>query len=219
MDAEAFTSFYTGHLLDTILPFWLKGAVDTRRGGVYTCFDNSGSKLVSKDKYTWSQGRFVWMMARMADLCDRGLIPADGVDYREIAAKTADFLLKHVFLPNGYCVFAMDEEGNPLDPQGHGRLDVSIYADCFVSLGFLELARVDSSETLLERAWSLYLLCGRRIQSGDYLIEPYPVPAEITVHGIPMILLNVAVEFYAVFERLGDVRGSIVKSHIQVYVQ
>ena len=60
--------FYENELSNQILSFWLPRCLDTQYGGYVNCFDNSGRNLVSCDKYTWSQGRFVWMFAKLAQL-------------------------------------------------------------------------------------------------------------------------------------------------------
>ena len=54
--------FYSDELRNNILRFWLSRCEDTQFGGYLNCFDNRGTKLVSHDKYTWSQGRFLWML-------------------------------------------------------------------------------------------------------------------------------------------------------------
>lgn len=59
-------------LEQNILPFWLR-AVDTESGGVFTCFSNDGGTLLSENKFTWSQGRFLWNESRQAALIRSGL--------------------------------------------------------------------------------------------------------------------------------------------------
>ena len=57
--------FYRSHLYDDVLRFWEKYSPDLEAGGVFTCFSNSGDKLLSEDKYIWSQGRMLWVLARI----------------------------------------------------------------------------------------------------------------------------------------------------------
>src|SRR5690625_6947065 len=59
------------HLEQVILPFWLEHGIDPEAGGFFTCFDNRGAQRVSTDKFTWSQGRFVWLLARAARLAQQ----------------------------------------------------------------------------------------------------------------------------------------------------
>lgn len=58
--------FYENELTNRILAFWLPRCEDREYGGYVNCFDNAGEKLQSYDKYTWSQGRFVWVFSRLA---------------------------------------------------------------------------------------------------------------------------------------------------------
>ena len=49
-------------LEQVILPYWLKHGIDEVHGGFHTCFDNRGRTRTGTDKFTWSQGRFVWLL-------------------------------------------------------------------------------------------------------------------------------------------------------------
>ena len=73
LDREKLHNFYSDLLAKDFMPFWKK-ACDTDYGGVYTCFTNDGAKLLSTDKYIWSQGRFLWVMARYIELVDNKLV-------------------------------------------------------------------------------------------------------------------------------------------------
>ena len=57
--------FYSKTLVEEILPYWLN-KIDRENGGFYTCYNVLGDRLVSRDKYVWSQGRCVWLYARLA---------------------------------------------------------------------------------------------------------------------------------------------------------
>ncbi|MDD6683220.1 MAG: hypothetical protein PUE61_08735 [Clostridiales bacterium] len=63
MERKKFFGFFENELTNQILSFWMKRCEDKKYGGFLNCFDNKGEKLVSHDKYTWSQGRFVWMFS------------------------------------------------------------------------------------------------------------------------------------------------------------
>ena len=58
--------FYENELINNILPFWLNRSIDEECGGFFSCFDNYGKELISKNKYCWSQGRFIWIFAKMS---------------------------------------------------------------------------------------------------------------------------------------------------------
>ncbi len=210
--------FYKEHLEKVILPFWTKNALDLENGGVYTCFSMDGATLISRDKYTWSQGRFLWLASRLVRIARAGELDVDMDLFLEVAEKTASFLFSHVFLDNGHCAFVLSNQGVPKLVGNQERLDASMYADCFVCLGFTEYASVTGDLELLNRAWDLYLSVLDRAETGDIVTEPYTVPSELTVHGIPMILLNLSYELYRVFKEKGDPRTETAMSHSQTHI-
>lgn len=178
---------YRAHVLSNLLPFWTK-AVDTRNGGIFTCFNNEGTTLVSRNKYTWSQGRFVWLWSRIARLITAGILPGDATPYGLQARRTVEFLAKHVFLPNGNCAYVLSETGEKIEGE---HSDTSIYADCFVLLGISEFALVAHDSAFLQRAFELYDRIRARIASGSFKTAPYPIPDGYRSHSIAMILLRV----------------------------
>lgn len=175
--------FYRDHILNVLLPFWRR-YVDTEFGGVMTCLDNWGKELLSDDKYVWSQGRFLWIWSRLAELCRRGLLPLGEEAFAGDARRTAEFLSRYAFMPNGNCIFLLRRDGSPKETGA--RPDSSIYADCFVCLGLNEYGRVFGDEAALDRAAQLYSSIARRVRANDYATEPYPVPKGSRIMGIPM---------------------------------
>jgi len=191
-------SFYKAHLRDNLLPFWMR-ALDRERGGVYTCFNNEGTTLVSTDKYTWSQGRFIWIASRIANLCKEGLLSEQELgdqadDLLGHAELTVRFLTDHVFMDNGNCAYLLTETGEKKESAPGEGYDASFYADCFVVLGFAEFARVSGDEAALELALRVYESIQARLNSGSVRSEPYPVPAGFASQSFAMIMLNVSQE-------------------------
>lgn len=188
MTTDELLDFYRGHVLNDLVPFWWK-AVDRQNGGILTCFDNSGGRLVSRKKYTWSQGRFVWLWSRIARMIHASMLPGDATEYLTEASRTVVFLSNNVFLANGNCVYVLAEDGSHID--GESR-DSSIYADCFVVLGFAEYALVAQDCDVLAHAFELYDRIRLRLASGSFLTDPYPIPAGYRSHSIAMILLRIS---------------------------
>src|SRR5690554_1115725 len=60
---------YRNLLLDDLIPFWTKHAIDPA-GGINTCIRDDGS-LVSRDKWLWSQWRTVWVFASLYKMIER----------------------------------------------------------------------------------------------------------------------------------------------------
>jgi N-acylglucosamine 2-epimerase len=181
-------NFYREHAVNDLLQFWWK-AIDLGKGGILTCFDNTGRKLVSDNKYTWSQGRFVWLWSRAARMIRASMLPGDAERYVREAARTVDFLNAHVFLPNGNCAYVLSQTGEQI---GGEHSDSSIYADCFVLLGFAEYALVAGDEQTLAIAFAIYDRIRARLGSGVFRTEPYPIPHGYRSHSISMISLRIS---------------------------
>jgi N-acylglucosamine 2-epimerase len=207
---EALLPFYRDHTAQDLLPFWWK-VVDTRNGGIFTCFDNSGAKLVSHNKYTWSQGRFVWLWSRAARMIEAGMLPGDATAYLREAERTVKFLSQHVFLPNGNCTYVLSESGEKIEGE---RSDTSIYADCFVLLGFAEYALVAKDSAVLERAFTVYDRILARLASGSFMTAPYPIPSGYRSHSIAMMRLRVTQILSDAAESLGHSRRQAMSQEV-----
>ena len=180
--------------------------LDKQNGGYLNCFCNDGSRLVSTDKYTWSQGRFLWVFSKLATTKADIFSDAERARFLEYAKSGRDFLLKNVLMgPDDYrCVFLMNADGSPKYVDGYDELDMSISADCFVIMGFAKYAVAADDRESYEFAKRLYESVRVRYNSGNYKSLPYPVSPQYQPHAKPMLLTNVSCElFYAaeVFEK------------------
>jgi N-acylglucosamine 2-epimerase len=217
MDRESERAFYLHHLERVVLPFWLDRAVDTEYGGYLTCFDNTGRELVSNDKFTWSQGRMVWVLAKLASM--ESILGHSREEYLGLARSGAEFLMQHAVLDNGHCAFVMDRQGNPKEQAPGAGYDTSIYADCFVILGLSRYASTAGDSEALDFARGLYRSVLDRLASGCYRTEPYPTPAGYKAHGIPMIMLNVSEELAQALAALGDPASADVDRRADGYLR
>ena len=187
-------NFYVDHLKNVLLPFWFKHGIDAEFGGYHTCFENAGTKRTSTDKYAWSQGRMVFMLARMAQM---DIFTAEEqANMLALSKSGADFLMKNVLMENGHCAFLMERDGTQKLSGPDMPMDASIYADCFVILGISAYALAAKDETAYHFVAKLYHSVVERIASGVFLTAPYPAPKGFRHHGIPMIMLNTSREFY-----------------------
>ncbi|WP_127582720.1 AGE family epimerase/isomerase [Paenibacillus koleovorans] len=209
--------FYKEHVEKQLLPFWHK-AVDERYGGMFTCFSNDGTVQVSRDKYTWSQGRYVWLWSRLADCCRRGLFEGDAERYLRQAGEAVRFLQAHGVLESGNCAFLLAEDGTPKEPIAGKGYDTSFFADCFVVMGASEYARVSGEAEALAWALERYDSIRRRLEAGTQRSEPYPTPAGLEAHSVPMIMLNVAQELAAALEAAGHSRAGEVRGDAAAYM-
>jgi N-acylglucosamine 2-epimerase len=201
------------HLVRDVLAWWLGAAPDRVHGGVFTCWDNAGDRLLSTDKYTWSQGRWIWLLASVSDAVERGVLPTQGVldaaDLRALAGQSAAFVRTHAVLPDATTAYVTDAAGTPHEPTPGAGLHTSVFADCFVALGLAAWGRVcrdrngeagagaaESAEagklalTLLESA-------ATRMRSGHARTDPYPIHPDFIALSLPMICVGTATEVYA----------------------
>lgn len=190
--------FFKNELVENLLYFWMPRCIDAKNGGYLNCFSNDGSRLVSTDKYTWSQGRFLWTFSKLATIESNMFGEEERKKFLEYAKNGRDFLLKHVLIaPDDYrCVFLMEADGTPKYVDGFNELDMSISADCFVVAGFACYALAANDEESWNFAKRLNESVWNRYQSNNYKSLPYPVSPQYRPHAKPMILANVNCEMY-----------------------
>ncbi|PKL14534.1 MAG: N-acylglucosamine 2-epimerase [Spirochaetae bacterium HGW-Spirochaetae-8] len=186
-------AFYHRQLQQDLIPFWDK-AWDSEVGGVFTCFCNDGSRLLSTDKYVWSQGRFLWLLSHRMAMVDHGLLDGPRDALLEQARLTCGFLLQHALLdpPAAGCAFLLSREGEKKESIPGKGFHTSFYADCFVILGLAEYARVTGLSAPLEHAFALYRRTIADIEAGCVVSEPYPIPPRCISQSVPMILCDVS---------------------------
>lgn len=171
-----------------ILPFWLAEGIDTERGGFYTCFDNRGRRLMSTDKYTWSQGRFVAVLARATRAVRRGLLSGDADAMLHWARRGASFLCEHALLADGSVHYVLDRSGAVVDDDRSALR--SVYADCFLAMGLAELASVSGEGAWLDTAEVIADHATGLVHAGRPPTAPYELPDGTSGYGPLMILLN-----------------------------
>lgn len=190
--------FYENELTNRILDFWMPRCEDREYGGYLNCFDNEGKKLVSYDKYTWSQGRFVWMFSRLASTKAKLFSEKQRKEFLRLAENGKNFLMRHCLMGENdiRCVYLMNRDGSPKHMDGYAELDMSIYADCFAVLAMAGYAAAAGDSKSCEFGKRLYASIVERVESGNFHTLPYPLSKEYRAHGIPMILSNVTYEMY-----------------------
>ena len=63
------------------------------------------------------------------------------------------------------------------------------------SIGSAQYAKMTQNTEAADVAHRLYRSITKRVERGDFLTEPYPVPDGYQVHGIPMILVDTVQEY------------------------
>ncbi|MEH7386007.1 AGE family epimerase/isomerase [Bacillus sp. JJ1521] len=212
MDTQKLVSFYKNEIEENFWPFWEK-AFDDEAGGVFTCFSNDGSTLVSKDKYTWSQGRFLWLCAELYQLVEQGKLALNKNRLKEMADKTYLFLVNHTIMENNHVLYTVTHDGKSIQE------DISVFADCFFVIGVNKYADVFKNEVAFEYAYQVYESIHHRVEQGRYRTEPYPIPRGYSSHSIQMILLNVAQEIEETAEKLSKPIKKMAKNISEKIIQ
>lgn len=213
LDEKKWLTFYKEEVENNLLRYW-EQMVDEKYGGIYTCINNKGDSIISKDKYVWSQGRFLWLLTRIVPLIKENKLNKDYDMYKEEAEKCKEFLLKHCFLPNDNCSFILSREGNIKRLNENAPYDLSIYADCFLSIGISQSIKAFGLKEDIDWGLKIYDNIYNRIQSGQFNTEPYPIPEGYKTHSIPMILLNVTTELLTSLKQVNHPRAEELKLRI-----
>lgn len=202
MTSAATAARLHGELHTRVLPWWQTHGIDRELGGVFTVFDNAGRRT-STDKYTWSQGRWAWLCARIATNAERGLVDVDPAEWRRSALDTAGFISRYAVLPGGLTAHLLSREGVPLPSREDGAVSVSVLSDLFAALGLAGAAGLLDGGDPRRVAWlgqsrELLESATRRLRDRTALSEPYPVRTGFRDGAGIMLRLHVAAELHRV---------------------
>ena len=168
--------FVRDHLMNFVMPFWLKHAID-EAGGINSCIRDDG-RIVSRDKWLWSQWRAAWVFSRLYNDFGRD------EKFLGIARSICAFAAKHGWDDEvGGWRLTLTHDGQVLNACD------SIYVDGFAIYGLTELATATGSDEVIALARKTADGALRRLETPHDRIPhfPYPVPRGARVHGIPMI--------------------------------
>jgi N-acylglucosamine 2-epimerase len=146
------------------------------------------------------------LCSRLADGAQRGIISGNAEQFLAQAEKTVRFLQAHAFLADGRCAFLLSEHGEVKEAIAGVGPAPSIYADCFVVMGFAEFARVSGDREVLNAAWRLFEHIEDRIATGGFPTMPEPIPDGYESHAVAMIHLNLTLVLREACSALGDAR-------------
>ena len=195
MNYSRIRDFYIDEIQDNFLPYWSQ-FVDHEMGGILNCISNDGLKKLSDNKFTWSQGRWLWVLAHIHRLARKNILAkVDNADIENWMKGTYDFIKNKSIYDDFKCCYLLTRDGQKLEDERTGRYDASIYADCFALIGSSAYIQVMGLKEEIATADGLAQSILDRVESGDYLTEPYPVPDGYRIHGVPMIMINTLQEY------------------------
>ncbi len=168
------------YLLENILPFWAKYAIDYEQGGMYNMIDREG-RVHGTDKNVWFAGRAMYTYSLAYNELDKN------PEYLKIAENMYAFLPKCELNGSGRLPFIAARDGRAL------VADNAYFSETFAAIGCAEyyLATGDeavwqSAEKYFDIAYSLYKQDLARTPS-----ENPPVP-ETKALGPSMIMLSIS---------------------------
>jgi len=171
---------YRKSLLDDVIPFWMKFSPDNENGGFFSCLDRKG-KVFDTDKFTWLQGREVWMFSHLYNVCEKR------DEWLAMAKLGADFLEKFGHDKEGNFYFSLTREGKPLVHP------YNIFSDCFAVMAFGELFKATGESRYGELALKTFgnILKRANNPKGKWS-KIYPGTRPLKGFSMPMILSNLA---------------------------
>ena len=103
IDFSNLLTLYRSELLDRTIPFWLKYGIDWRNGGICTCISDEG-KVMSGDKYVWSQLRAIWTFSALYNKIERKQ------EYLDVATHIFNFIKQYGRNEKGEWYFCLRSE-------------------------------------------------------------------------------------------------------------
>jgi len=182
VDFAVLAKHYRDELFEQVIPFWERHSVDAARGGYFTCLDRRG-RVFDTDKFVWLQAREVWMFSMLYNRHEKQ------ARWLDIAAKGAEFLLRHGMNAQGNWYFALDQSGVPLVQP------YNIFSDCFAAMALSQYALASGDAKAKETAQQTYqnILARKDNPKGKYS-KIVPGTRPLKSLGLPMILANLALE-------------------------
>lgn len=193
---------YRTTLLDNVLPFWHRHAFDAN-GGINTCIGDDG-KILSRDRWNWSQWRAVWVWSKLYNNFGRRQ------EWLERAQGIYKFVTAHGPLEDGHWPLLLDGDGKLL------RGYESLYVDGFALYGLTELLRATGDAQVRGHALRTYRAVRAALDAPEPPPAwPYPIPAGRIAHGISMIF---SLAFHELADATGDaeIRRAAIEHHRRV---
>jgi N-acylglucosamine 2-epimerase len=178
--AEQLREHYRSTLLDNVVPWWERNAVDRECGGFYSCLERDGHPYCG-DKFMWMNARAVWMFSHLHNRLERRR------EWREMAEQGAQFMLKYAYRDDGKMYFRLTREGKPM------ATALSIYSESFATIALAELSAATENRAYWDRAMQMYdRLMPRFGQPSDTALLGYPINAEFHLHAHDMVRITLA---------------------------
>ncbi|MFC1508644.1 AGE family epimerase/isomerase [Candidatus Omnitrophota bacterium] len=151
---------YKDRLFNQYLPFWEKGGYDKKRGGFVTELRDDGS-VQTDEKYIWYQGRGIWVYSYVYNNLKKD------PKYLECARNSRDFMVKHMYLGDGFWRQMVNGDGSEKARSDQGS-SLDIYGPMFAAAGLIEYYKAAGKEEDLEIAKASIHKSLQRYNKPDY---------------------------------------------------
>ncbi len=178
---EHYLNIYKTGLLEDILPFWSRHAIDLEDGGFTFCLNRDGS-LLDTDKGVWQTARYTWMILTMYNEVER----------REEWLKTGmhgiDFLERHCYDAKGKMYFVVDKKGDPV------RMRRYVYSESFAAIAYAACYKATGIEHYKERAREAFDTFLKYNTTPGLISPKFSDKRKMRGMGVPMIGIATAQE-------------------------
>ena len=178
---EQYLETYKSGILDDILPFWIKHAIDWQDGGFTFCLDRDGS-VIDTDKGVWQTGRFTWMILTLYNEVEKR------EDWLKIGKHGIDFLEKQCYDEQGKMYFLLDKKGDPL------RMRRYVYSESFAAIAYAAYFKATGIEHYREKAREAFESFQRYNSTAGLIPSKYTENRLTRGMGVPMIGIVTAQE-------------------------
>ena len=139
MTIQKLRNDYYDRIFNQYLPFWNNGGYDKKFGG-FMCELRDDGSLENEEKFIWYQGRGIWVYSFLFNNFGKNLL------YLDIANKSRDFILKHMYPGEGKWQESVNREGKPVPcTVGQGSKN-DIYGPLFCAAGLIELYKASGND-------------------------------------------------------------------------
>lgn len=198
LDLKKILEIYKKTLINDVVPFWMKYAIDNENGAIFNCLADDGS-VESTNKYLWSQGRALWTFSALYNRIK------NKEEWLNVACSIKDFLLTYGRDDEGAWIYELNQYGEVVTGAQ------SVYIDAFVILGMVEFARATGDKTCIELALNSYNRVKPLLDNHETLkTEPNLIPEGLEHHGPKMIYALVSYELGLFLKNKNILEDSLV---------
>jgi len=180
--------FHRRLLLDDILPWWQRYAIDHEHGGLCSCIADDGT-IQSHDKYVWSQVRALWTFSAAYNRIEKS------DEYLKLSDQLFEFCAKFTRNADHDFNYLLERDGTLKEGPK------SIQTDAFAICALVEYANASGNDQAIKMARESFARTLSLIQQpGSYSTAPYPIPEGIKAQRVSM-------QFSLAYWELGKLTG------------